>query len=305
MAEQALESSATAATLEVVSPGALATLQDLGRPGWRRFGVPRAGALDPQLLRIANRLAGNAEGAAAIEFFAAGPTLKAVDAPGATRPGRRLPVDADARQRRAHPARLLAQRDAAARAIRCAPGSRVRRAWAMSPCAGSRCRRCSAAPRPTPVPRSAVTPGARWPRATSSAPRLKPAARPVERVLRRPPGATGCADPRRARSAGRLLQRRGARCLLRRRVPRLGRGRPHGRAPARPGAGAPQRQGRGDRLRRHRAGLDPGARQRPADRAAGRWPDGRRLPEDRHRDVGRPGRGWRPRRSAPNCASRR
>ncbi len=69
------------ATVEVISPGALATIQDLGRPGWRRVGVPGGGALDPALLRIANVLAGNAEGAAAIEFFIAGPTLKAVDAP--------------------------------------------------------------------------------------------------------------------------------------------------------------------------------------------------------------------------------
>lgn len=69
------------AVLEIVHPGALATIQDLGRTGWRRFGVPRAGALDPALLRIANVLVGNPEGAAAIEFFVAGPTLKAVDAP--------------------------------------------------------------------------------------------------------------------------------------------------------------------------------------------------------------------------------
>ena len=66
------------ATVEVVSPGALSTLQDLGRPGWRRHGVPGCGALDAALLRIANVLAGNAEGAAAIEFFVAGPTLKVI-----------------------------------------------------------------------------------------------------------------------------------------------------------------------------------------------------------------------------------
>lgn len=71
----------TAATLEVMSPGALATIQDLGRTGWRRLGVPRSGVLDPALLRIANRLAGNDEGAAAIEFFVAGPTLQAAGAP--------------------------------------------------------------------------------------------------------------------------------------------------------------------------------------------------------------------------------
>lgn len=69
------------ACIEVTSPGVLATLQDLGRTGWRRFGVPRAGALDAAWLRIANRLAGNPEGAAAIEFFIAGPTLQAHDAP--------------------------------------------------------------------------------------------------------------------------------------------------------------------------------------------------------------------------------
>ncbi len=69
------------ATLAVVAPGALATIQDLGRPGWRHLGVPRAGALDPGLLRIANVLAGNPQGAPVIEFFVSGPTLKAIDAP--------------------------------------------------------------------------------------------------------------------------------------------------------------------------------------------------------------------------------
>jgi allophanate hydrolase len=56
-------------------------VQDLGRTGWRRVGVPRAGALDPAALRIANALAGNALAHAAIEFFIAGPTLTALDAP--------------------------------------------------------------------------------------------------------------------------------------------------------------------------------------------------------------------------------
>ncbi len=69
------------AALEITSPGAMATIQDLGRVGWRRYGVPRAGALDAGLLRLANRLAGNAEAAPVIEFFVAGPTVKAIDAP--------------------------------------------------------------------------------------------------------------------------------------------------------------------------------------------------------------------------------
>ena len=74
-------SDAAAASVEVSATGALASVQDLGRPGWRRFGVPAAGALNPGWLRIANALAGNDEAAAAIEFFIAGPTLLAVDAP--------------------------------------------------------------------------------------------------------------------------------------------------------------------------------------------------------------------------------
>ena len=69
------------ATLEIVAPGAMATIQDLGRSGWRRMGVPRAGALSPALLRIANALVGNPDGAAAIEFFVTGPTLRALDGP--------------------------------------------------------------------------------------------------------------------------------------------------------------------------------------------------------------------------------
>lgn len=65
------------ASLEIVSPGVLASLQDLGRHGHRRIGVPRSGALEPSWLRIANVLAGAAEDACAIEFFLLGPALRA------------------------------------------------------------------------------------------------------------------------------------------------------------------------------------------------------------------------------------
>ncbi len=65
--------------LEVVSPGVLATVQDLGRPGARRFGVPTSGALEPAWLRIANALAGNREDGPAVEFFLAGPALRALE----------------------------------------------------------------------------------------------------------------------------------------------------------------------------------------------------------------------------------
>jgi 5-oxoprolinase (ATP-hydrolysing) subunit C len=58
--------------LRILEPGAAASLQDLGRPGLQRFGVPVSGALDTVSLAVANILAGNPPGSAAIEILAAG-----------------------------------------------------------------------------------------------------------------------------------------------------------------------------------------------------------------------------------------
>lgn len=65
------------ATLEIVSPGAYASLQDRGRRGHRRIGVPWSGALDARLMRIANALVGNDESAPVIECFDGGLQLRA------------------------------------------------------------------------------------------------------------------------------------------------------------------------------------------------------------------------------------
>lgn len=67
------------ARLELGSAGVLASVQDLGRHGSRRFGVPTSGAIQPAWLRIANVLAGEREDAPAIEFFLAGPALTVVE----------------------------------------------------------------------------------------------------------------------------------------------------------------------------------------------------------------------------------
>jgi 5-oxoprolinase (ATP-hydrolysing) subunit C len=61
--------------LIVTEPGVLASIQDLGRFGYRRFGVPQSGVLQPPLAKIANVLAGNCEDAAVLEFFQIGPTF--------------------------------------------------------------------------------------------------------------------------------------------------------------------------------------------------------------------------------------
>jgi antagonist of KipI len=59
----------------VIEPGAFTTVQDLGRPGSAAAGVPPSGAFDALSLRVANELAGNPEGAAALEITMAGPLL--------------------------------------------------------------------------------------------------------------------------------------------------------------------------------------------------------------------------------------
>ncbi len=61
--------------LRVITPGLLSTVQDLGRPGYQRLGIPVSGALDPLSLRAANALVGNPPDAGALEVMYLGPTL--------------------------------------------------------------------------------------------------------------------------------------------------------------------------------------------------------------------------------------
>lgn len=60
------------AELQILSPGTFASIQDAGRRGFRRMGVPWAGVLDRRLMRIANALAGRAHDAPVIECFDGG-----------------------------------------------------------------------------------------------------------------------------------------------------------------------------------------------------------------------------------------
>jgi len=65
-------------TFEVLDPGPLTLLQDLGRPGHGSVAVGESGAFDRGALRLANRIAGNAEAAAGMESLGGGLTLRAV-----------------------------------------------------------------------------------------------------------------------------------------------------------------------------------------------------------------------------------
>ena len=63
---------------EVIQPGPLTTIQDLGRSGYQQFGVPTSGALDNYAFRVGNLLVGNAEGAASLEITLLGCQLRAL-----------------------------------------------------------------------------------------------------------------------------------------------------------------------------------------------------------------------------------
>jgi len=64
---------------EVSTPGLLTTIQDLGRWGYQGKGMPVAGAMDPQALKIGNILVGNDPHEAALEITVMGPTLTVVE----------------------------------------------------------------------------------------------------------------------------------------------------------------------------------------------------------------------------------
>ncbi len=66
----------SASGIEVISPGAMTTIQDLGRFGFAHLGISPAGAADALSLRIANRIVGNDDGAAAMEMTLVGASLR-------------------------------------------------------------------------------------------------------------------------------------------------------------------------------------------------------------------------------------
>jgi KipI family sensor histidine kinase inhibitor len=61
---------------EVVKPGALTTVQDLGRRGFASAGLAAGGALDPWAAAVANLAVGNPPGAAVLECTYVGPVLR-------------------------------------------------------------------------------------------------------------------------------------------------------------------------------------------------------------------------------------
>lgn len=58
--------------LEILDAGPGITVQDTGRPGWKRFGLPCGGAMDRHAAWWANSLAGNSDGAPLLEMLFSG-----------------------------------------------------------------------------------------------------------------------------------------------------------------------------------------------------------------------------------------
>ena len=65
-------------TLLVINPGSFTTVQDLGRYGFQKIGVPVSGAVDFYAARVANLLAGNEPQKAVLEMTVVGCTLAAL-----------------------------------------------------------------------------------------------------------------------------------------------------------------------------------------------------------------------------------
>lgn len=62
--------------LKVIDPGLFTTVQDSGRFGYRKFGVPTSGAMDMKAYNFANWLVGNKEGEAVLECTVKGGMYK-------------------------------------------------------------------------------------------------------------------------------------------------------------------------------------------------------------------------------------
>lgn len=83
--------------LVVEAVGALALVEDLGRPGHADIGVTRSGAADRRALRLANRLLGNPKGTAGIEVLLGGLAVRAEGAVRVCLTGAPTPAQVDGR----------------------------------------------------------------------------------------------------------------------------------------------------------------------------------------------------------------
>ncbi len=63
--------------LIVTKAGPIATIQDFGRFGYRKYGIPQSGAMDKRWMIVTNRIVGNPDDYPVVEFAISGMTLRA------------------------------------------------------------------------------------------------------------------------------------------------------------------------------------------------------------------------------------
>ena len=83
--------------IRVLDPGPQTTVQDLGRTGQMRYGIPPSGPVDRFAFVLANRLVGNPDTAAALECTLIGPRFEATDAGAIAVTGAEMPVTVNGR----------------------------------------------------------------------------------------------------------------------------------------------------------------------------------------------------------------
>jgi antagonist of KipI len=78
--------------IRILEPGAMTTVQDLGRPGHQRYGIPPSGPVDNLSFIIANQLVGNPDAAAGLECTVLGPRFVAETACAIAVTGAEMPL---------------------------------------------------------------------------------------------------------------------------------------------------------------------------------------------------------------------
>ncbi|MCG9972113.1 biotin-dependent carboxyltransferase family protein [Christiangramia crocea] len=64
------------AEIEVLQPGLFSSIQDLGRFGYQKYGVPQSGVMDRYAMRVCNLILGNPQDASVLEITFQGPQMK-------------------------------------------------------------------------------------------------------------------------------------------------------------------------------------------------------------------------------------
>ncbi len=84
--------------IRVLDPGPQTTVQDLGRRGYLRYGIPESGPMDRAAFVIANRLVGNPDGAAGLECALIGARLEMLADSALAVTGAVMPLTVDDRE---------------------------------------------------------------------------------------------------------------------------------------------------------------------------------------------------------------